>query len=520
MIPNIDDRPFYLLDFSLGGAGGEADGSWPLYNVRMNWELEKQLKAFAETVSLNRGRAYVVGGAVRDGLLGLESEDIDVEVHGIDAAALRRIVASHFKDVNEEGKTFGVLRAIVGQGEVDISLPRTDSKVAPGHKGFEVHTDPFMGIEAAAERRDFTINAMLQDVLTGEVHDPYGGRLDLESGVLRAVNMDLFGDDPLRILRAVQLVARFNLTVESRTMDLMRRMVPTLSELSADRKREEWKKLFLKASKPSRGLQLALDLGLFHEPALRIFERMAETKQDPIWHPEGSVWKHTLWGCDEAAKTADRENLLHDDRLTVMLGELLHDTGKPDTTRLGDDAHVHSKGHSEVGVVFVRPCLTSMGLDRFSDAVERMVLHHHAPMKWAARGGKEDALIIKLARELKPTPLRLLCYVTEADLRSRGPYAYPTPKEHRLPDMAERCLARAVELGVADRAPENVINGNELIKYGFTPGPIFGMIVRAANMLHDEDGLDKKTILARIAAMPEIAILGNTEEMVKKLRGK
>src|SRR3990167_1415696 len=152
-------------------------GSLPLYNVRMDRELEKQLKAFAETVSLNRGLAYVVGGAVRDRWLGTESEDIDIEVHGIDAAALRRIVASHFKDVDEEGKAFGVLRAIVGEHEVDISLPRTDSKVAPGHKGFEVHTDPHMGIEAAAERRDFTINAMLQDVLTGEVHDPYGGRV-------------------------------------------------------------------------------------------------------------------------------------------------------------------------------------------------------------------------------------------------------------------------------------------------------------------------------------------------------
>lgn len=487
----------------------------------MDSALEKQLKAFAETVSLNRGRAYYVGGFVRDGLLGVGSKDIDIEVHGIDAAALRRIVESHFKEVNEDGKAFGVLRVMAGEETVvDISLPRTDSKAAPGHRGFEIKTDPNMGLEAAAQRRDFTINAMMQDVLSGEVHDPFGGRVDLEARILRAVDLDLFGDDPLRVLRAVQLVARFNLAVEQATMTTMRAMVPTLHELSLDRKREEWKKLFLKAPTPSRGLRLAMDLGLFHEGSLQVFERMAETKQDPVWHPEGSVWRHTMWGCDEAAMIAMREGLGDDDRLVVIIGELLHDTGKTDTTALGEDGHVHSHGHAETGVAYVGSCLTAMGLDRYADAVEKMVRYHHHPMAWGVQGGTNDRLLIKLSRELKPVTVRLLCYVTEADLRSRGPYTIEVKRiDLRTPDIAERCIRRAEQLGVADHAPGNIIDGNELIKYGFTPGPLFGLIVRAANVLHDEDGLDKKAILERIAETPEIANAVSVEDMVKKLRG-
>ncbi|HBU27937.1 TPA: hypothetical protein DEB00_02360, partial [Candidatus Uhrbacteria bacterium] len=335
----------------------------------MHKELEIFLHAFAQTVSLNKGRAYFVGGYVRDQLLGIQSQDIDLEIHGIEPKVLRLIAENHFKDVQEQGEAFGVLRVFWysknknARYEIDLSLPRTDSKVAPGHTGFDVHVDPFMGVEAAAQRRDFTVNAIMQDVLTGKMTDPYGGALDLQAGVLRAVDADLFGDDPLRVLRAVQFAARFHLIVEPETLTLMRGMVDALEELSLDRQRVEWRKLFLKAHTPSLGLRLAHELGIFTGP-FSVFAKMAQTEQDSVWHPEGSVWNHTVWGCDEAVLLAERETLSEEERLTLMLGNLCHDMGKVLTTTHAD-GHVHSAGHQEAGQPFIAPVLEAMGCDKY-----------------------------------------------------------------------------------------------------------------------------------------------------------
>ncbi len=205
--------------------------------------------------------------------------------------------------------------------------------------------------------------------------------------------------------------------------------------------------------------------------------------------------------------------------MVVMLGELWHDTGKTNTTRRGEDGHIHSYGHTETGVAYAAPCLALMGLDRYADAVEKMTRFHHHPIRWFVTGKKNDGLIIKLAREMKPVRVRLLCLVAEADLQSRGPYGNVEKSERRGPEIAMDFLKRAEALGVADHAPDNIINGNELIKFGYMPGPLFGLIVRAANVLHDEDGLDKKAILDRIAGTPELAHATSTEEALKKLRG-
>lgn len=483
----------------------------------MQKELKQSIRAFAETVSLNKGRAYFVGGYVRDQLLGIESKDIDIEVHGVEPKALRSIVASHFKDVEEQGEAFGVLKVLWRDEEVheiDISLPRTDSKVAPGHKGFDINVDPSMGIEAAAQRRDFTINAMMQDVLSEEVHDPYGGRADLDARVLRAVDADLFGDDPLRVLRGVQFAARFELRVADETLALMRSMVDQLQELSMDRKHTEWRKLFLKARKPSLGLKLARELGMFVGD-LEIFDRMAQTEQDPEWHPEGSVWNHTVWGADEVVMLCEREGLTHDDRLILHLGNLLHDAGKVDTTTHGG-GHVHSKGHQEAGQVYVRPALKQMGMQRFTDAVSKVMRYHHHPMWWAENKEKvTDGQVRQLARALKPMTMQMLSFATEVDLRSRGPYPEDA-KDVRGPEMAAWFRAEAERLGVLHGPPQDVIRGNDLLRLGLKPGPQFGVLVRVANRLQDEVGLDRDTILSILSASDNLE--GAEEELFERLK--
>ena len=155
------------------------------------------------------GRALVAGGWVRDRLLGIASADVDIEVYGIEADRLRGLLGSVGR-VDAVGESFTVYK-VAG---VDVALPRRESKVGRGHRGFEVTGDPFMSVEEACRRRDFTVNAILFDPLTDEYFDPFGGRRDLERRVLRMVDERTFPDDSLRVLRALQFAARFSLTMD------------------------------------------------------------------------------------------------------------------------------------------------------------------------------------------------------------------------------------------------------------------------------------------------------------------
>jgi tRNA nucleotidyltransferase (CCA-adding enzyme) len=212
------------------------------------------LRRVIDALAARGGRPFVVGGAVRDALLGLPSKDLDLEVFGLPADTVRQVLAG-FGPVNAVGEAFTVfkLSGLEGiDGAVDVSLPRRDSKAGPGHRGIVAVGDPSLTLEEASRRRDFTINALLFDPLRGELHDPHGGTRDLEARVLRAVDAGHFGEDPLRALRAVQLAARFELAVEPATAGLCRSM--PLRELPAERVLGEIEKLLLEARRPSLGL--------------------------------------------------------------------------------------------------------------------------------------------------------------------------------------------------------------------------------------------------------------------------
>lgn len=407
------------------------------------------------------GRAFVVGGCVRDLFLGLPAKDADIEVYQLEAAAVEKALRRRFA-LDAVGRAFGVfkLRGV----EIDVALPRRESKTGPGHTGFAVTGDPHMPVEEAAARRDFTVNALLWDPLTGEVLDPLGGRADLHRGLLRHAGT-AFAEDPLRVLRAMQLVARFGFTVAPETVALCRTL--SMDELSPERVFGEWEKLLTRGVHPSRGLAFLRDCGW-----VRFFpelEALIDCAQDPQWHPEGDVWTHTLHCLDAFAhgRIGDRW-----EDLVVGLAVLCHDFGKPATTALDPETgRLRALGHESAGVAPAENFLRRMtNHQALIEAVLPLVETHMRPAQLhEAQAG--DSAIRRLAR--KVGRIDRLVRVAAADSGGRPPLP---------PDVApgEWLLARAEKLAVQDRAPEALLQGRDLIELGYTPGPAFGPVLEAA----------------------------------------
>jgi len=436
-------------------------------------DVPRGLVRLLEALREAGGRPYVVGGAVRDALLGLPRADFDVEVYRLPADRLPAVLGGAGR-VDAVGQSFTVykLSGLEGvPGTVDVSLPRRDSKVGPGHRGIAVVGDPDLPVEEAARRRDFTINALLYEPFAGEILDPHGGRADLEARLLRAVDADSFGEDPLRALRAVQLAARFDLEVEPGTAALCARM--PLGELAAERVFGEIEKLLLKARRPSRGFALLAEWGLLQAVAPGLVP-LASTPQDPEWHPEGDVWTHTLQVIDEAAKLVG--DLAHDRprALTVMLGALCHDLGKPATTRR-EDGRIRSRGHEEAGVPPTLALLdrwnvhTLHGYDVRGQVVA-LVAHHLKPGQlYDERDRVGDGAIRRLARRCEPD---LLYRVARADCLGRRPGRFE-------PVAMEWFREKALHLDVAVRPPEPLLRGRHLLALGMAPGPAMGRVLEA-----------------------------------------
>lgn len=405
------------------------------------------------------GRALAVGGCVRDAALGRAASDIDIEVHGIPAAALEDLLAARFR-IDRVGRAFGVLK--LHGLPIDVAVPRRESKAGLGHRGFLVESDPNLSMVEAASRRDFTINAVMMDPLTGEVMDPFGGLRDLRGGILRHTS-DKFAEDPLRVLRGMQLAARFELDVAPETVALARSIEP--EGLAAERVFEEWRKLALLGVTPSRGLRFLADSGwIRHYPEL---SATIGCPQDPDWHPEGDVWAHTLRCMDAFA--AERIGDAEED-MVVGLATLCHDLGKPGTTTF-EDGRIRSRGHDAAGAEPTRAFLARLTNSvALADQVVTLVVHHLRPQQlWDQRAG--DAAVRRLARAVGR--IDRLVRVARADRQgAQGSIGAPFPAGDWL-------LARARELAVADAAPPPVVMGRHLIAMGLVPGPGFGTILEA-----------------------------------------
>lgn len=316
------------------------------YTRRHPEDVTSKAEEIAERVHAIGGSAYYVGGYVRDRLLGRDSKDIDIEIHGITEDALIELL-SDMGETASFGRSFGI-HTLRGTG-IDIALPRTERSTGQGHRQFDVSVDPFIGTEAASSRRDFTINALMQDVLTGEILDYHGGREDLEKGIIRHVSDASFADDPLRVLRAASFASRLGFAIAEETASLCRSI--DISQLSSERIEEELAKALLGSDSPSVFFEelRRMDQLSFWFPEL---EALIDLPQDPLYHPEGDVWVHTMEVIDRAAALRDKT----DEPLSFMLLCLCHDFGKAVTTELIKGRY-HAYQHEVKGIPVIESFL-------------------------------------------------------------------------------------------------------------------------------------------------------------------
>jgi len=409
------------------------------------------------------GRALFVGGWVRDRIMGRDSKDIDIEVFGLPAHELKPLLESLGR-VESVGESFQVFKA----GDIDVSLPRRESKSGTGHRGFEVTGDPTLGIEAAARRRDFRINAIFWDPLTEEYLDPFDGRGDIENRMLRVVDPATFCDDSLRALRAIQFAARFEFALDAAARDLCRGM--PLDDLPPERVWGEIEKLLL-ARRPSIGLALALELGIVGKlfPELKALDGCP---QEPEWHPEGDVWVHTLQVVDQARTRID--DLPRPQQLTIMLGALCHDLGKPRTTKFSD-GRIRSLDHEEQGVEPALALLDRLNVHSIDGydvraQVAGLTAQHLKPGAWyKVRDEVGDGAFRRLAAKVD---LELLARLAKSDCLGREPGTFDCT-------AMDWFLDRARQLGVEHKPPRPILLGRHVLELGLTPGPRVGEIVKA-----------------------------------------
>jgi tRNA nucleotidyltransferase (CCA-adding enzyme) len=431
-------------------------------NVDVGDALDRA-RAIAASVRNAGGRALIVGGWVRDRVMGRDAKDIDLEVYGLDALGLRQLLESLGR-VETVGESFQVYRS----GDIDVSLPRRESKAGRGHRAFDVTGDPTMPLEEAARRRDFTVNAIAWDPLTGDYLDPFDGRGDIRRRLLRVVDPARFADDSLRVLRAVQLAARLDFHLDDGARELCRTI--SLDDLPAERVWGEIEKL-LYAPRPSIGFALAMELGVV-ERGFPELHALAGCLQEPEWHPEGDVWVHTLQVVDQARGRID--NLARPQQIAVMLGAVCHDLGKPATTAV-IDGRIRSLDHEEQGVAPTLALLDRLNvwsMDGYDvrQQVAGLVAHHLKPGAWfKARGDVGDGAFRRLAHKVD---LELLARLAKADCLGRSPGAFDCT-------AMDWFLERARSLGVEHRPPAPILLGRHLLALGLAAGPRLGEILRA-----------------------------------------
>lgn len=463
-------------------------------------DLSNHLRAVSPSA-----RVWLVGGFVRDALRGERPKDADVEVFGVAPETLEEVLQQQFPEaVNAVGKSFGIFKIRINdESDLDVAIPRRESKIGAGHRGFTVAGDPLMTTEEAAQRRDFTINALMADPQTGEILDHVGGVKDLHECVLRATNAERFQDDPLRVYRAMQFAARFGFGTASETLKLMCEMVRRgdLDELSHERITDEWKKMLLKSPRPSLGLEFARGLGII-EKYFPELQALIGTLQEAEWHPEGDVWVHTGMALDAAARIIrePQRQFSESEKLQVMLGTLCHDLGKPATTRK-IEGRLRSRGHEEAGIVPTKIFFSRFAFgDEISFAVQKIAAEHLKPGElWksmakpagaASRLDKKQYAnaVRKLVKRIAPVSWRVLIAAAEADFRGRTIAGVAKDKYE-----AGEKFAKAAELAQQDFAvAKTLVRGRDIIaaakKNGVAiePGPRFREVITAIEDLRDE----------------------------------
>jgi tRNA nucleotidyltransferase (CCA-adding enzyme) len=397
---------------------------------------------------------------VRDAALGHPTVDVDIECFGIAVPDLEALLGT-IAPVSLVGASFGVFK--LGGLPIDVSVPRRERKTGQGHRAFEIEADPFLSPEAAAARRDFTINAIAWDPLSKRLVDPFDGLGDVQRRVLRHTSHQ-FAEDPLRVLRGMQLIARFDLHADPATVALCRTIEP--EGLAAERVFDEWRKLILQGRSIGAGLAFLYDVDwLRHHPELAA---LVGCPQDPEWHPEGDVFVHTGHVMDQFALARVGDEW---EDLVVGFACLCHDLGKPATTAFVD-GRWRSPGHEDAGLEPTRTFLGRMtNQHRLVEEVLPLVADHLKPDQLYQQGSGAAA-VRRLANRVGR--LDRLIRVATADRNGRP----PSPTDD-FP-AARWLLESARSLDVLDAPPDPIVKGRHLIAAGFEPGPGFGPLLAAA----------------------------------------
>ena len=440
-------------------------------------------RTIAEAVADKGGRTFYVGGIVRDRFLGRENKDVDIEIHGISPESLAEILET-LGEVTKMGISFGIFG--LKTYEIDIAMPRKEIAIGRGHRDFEVYIDPFIGYEKAALRRDFTINAMMEDVLTGEVLDFFGGKEDIRNKRIRHVNDATFREDELRVLRAAQFASRFQFQIAQETVELSQTM--SLKEIASERILGELNKALLKSEKPS----------IFFEEMRRMkqlsywfpeVEALIDVPQNPVHHPEGDVWIHTMMVLDAAAQF--RGEAVYPEGF--MMAALTHDFGKAVSTVIEGDK-VRAIGHNQTGVEITKRFLNRISNEnRMLQYVLNMVELHMEPNMMASAGASLKSTTRMFDQSICPEDLLLLA---KADHYGKGT---AEPYETTEVFLRER-FSKYKEIMALP-----FVQGRDLVEAGFKPGDDFGEALKYAHKM-------------RLAGVPKKEALSQTKAYIRKRR--
>ena len=447
-----------------------------------HWENQNMAQKIAQLVAQQGGRAYYVGGYVRDALLHQENKDIDIEIHGVTPQTLKDILDSLGQRMTI-GESFGIF-GLKGFS-LDIAMPRKEEARGHGHKDFEIFVDPFIGTTAAARRRDFTINALMQDVLTGEIVDPFGGVEDLRAGVLRHVNDLSFAEDPLRVLRGAQFTARLGFRVAEETIALCRTM--QLQHLPKERVEGELKKALLKAEKPSIFFEILRQMDQLDHwfPELKA---LIGVPQNPVYHSEGDVWTHTMMVLDEAAKLRHRAA----NPYWFMLAAVAHDFGKAICTEERGGV-LHAYDHEIKGLPLAETFLHRItGEAKLIDYVLNLCEYHMKPNTVAGAQSAEKVTTRMFDRSVDPEGL--ICLALADD---RGRITQKPATDH------EAFLYERLNL-FKELMAQPYVMGRDLIEAGLKPGAEFAEILAYAHKL-------------RLAGIPKESALKQSLSYARKL---
>lgn len=435
----------------------------------------KMAREVALRVAQKGGRSFYVGGLVRDALLGRENKDVDIEVHGIWPQELKEILDSLGQRITI-GESFGIFN-LKGYS-LDIAMPRKEEARGAGHKDFDIFVDPFIGTMAAARRRDFTFNALMQDVLTGEIVDHFGGKEDLEAGVLRHVNDASFAEDPLRVLRAAQFAARFEFRVAQETVALCRQM--DLRQLPRERIEGELQKALLKAQRPSIFFAALREMDQldywFPELAALI-----GVPQNPVFHAEGDVWTHTMMVLDEAAKLRERTQ----NPYWFMLVALTHDFGKAICTEEKNGV-IHAYEHEKKGLPLVETFLRRLTSEnKLTQYVLNLVELHMKPNTVAEAGSAIKVTARMFDQAVDPEGLVCIALADDLGRIASKPVGQNDVFLRKRLDVFRQLMDRPY------------VMGRDLIEAGLTPGEDFTQILAYAHKLRLA-GVEKESALRQV----------------------